>query len=173
MYEARQNKEKVSRVISAGGGTRQRLNINKDMVIQNVKDKFAESDKHFDEGYMTGLYAEHKNSENDTNVFSVIAWSSDTGHAEENLLSFLAQNGRTKGFLKIWLSTSPCSSKYGTGKGCQEMLESCGMTVEVVADHYYQPRRTGLESSKQASINAANNCSFKIKIKKGTLQLKY
>lgn len=169
MYEARQNKEKVSRRIEKGNiKARNIVKMKKSVVIQNVKDKFAENDTSFNEGFQTGLYAEHNDG---TDIFPVIAWNSKSGHAEENLLSCLEQNNRTGGDLSIWLSTSPCSSTYGTGTGCQEKLEDCGMNVKVTADHYYQPKGTGLEHPKQASIEAAKNSSIPIEIKEGTLQL--
>lgn len=168
MYETRPNKEKVSRRIDGEAiKVRNTVKMNKNVAIQKVKNKFAENHTSFSEGYQTGLYAEHTNGKD---VFPVIAWNSTTGHAEENLLTYLNQNKRTGGDLRIWLSTSPCSSTYGTGTGCQEKLEKCGMNVNVTADHYYQPK--GVPNSKQASIEAAKKCEFPINIQKGTLQFK-
>ncbi len=71
-------------------------------------------------------------------------------HAEENLIAYLAEAGINSGELVIYLSTSPCSSEFGTRtdgeEGCQEKLETLNtgdFNVTVHADHLYQPKATG------------------------------
>jgi len=75
--------------------------------------------------------------------------SSSSGHAEDALIAALGDEA--KGSLVIWLSASPCSSTFSTRKdededGCQEKLEKLNsktLSVEVRADHLYQPKDLG------------------------------
>lgn len=71
-------------------------------------------------------------------------------HAEENLIAEIERLNLGNGTLVVYLSTSPCSSCFGTREdgqsGCQERLEglaSRGIRVVVHADHLYQPKNTG------------------------------
>lgn len=75
--------------------------------------------------------------------------TSGSNHAEDNLIAKLNELKISTGDLKIWLSTTPCSSNFGTRKddcseGCQEKLQKLHnpptFTVEVAADHLYQPK---------------------------------
>ena len=79
MYEARQNKERVSRRIERGNiKVRNIVKMKKNVVIQNIKDKFTQNDTSFNEGFQTGLYAEHNDG---IDIFPVNAWNSGSGHA--------------------------------------------------------------------------------------------
>jgi len=75
--------------------------------------------------------------------------TSGSNHAEDNLIAKLKESNISTGNLNIWLSTSPCSSVFGTRKddcseGCQEILEKLHtpptFNVKVLADHLYQPK---------------------------------
>lgn len=96
-------------------------------------------------------------------------------HAEDTLIAYLKGRKIKSGKLKINLSTSPCSSTFGTSKkeeGCQEELEALGGTfdIEVIADHPYQPK--GIADAKSKSIEAAESSSISISFSKGVAQLK-
>lgn len=123
------------------------------------------------------LYAEYNGEPlgNNNGIFQTQSGS----HAEENLISYIEGRSLTGGTLMVYLSTSPCSSQYGTrddGKeGCQEKLEKLknyGITVNVEADHLYQKKDTG-ESERNSdwptgfsSVAAAFSSSFNIKVSK-------
>lgn len=88
------------------------------------------------------------------------------GHAEDQLITAagieIALNPGTYDTLEIWISSSPCSTAYGTrvgiASGCLEDLQvfaaTNGMTVLVHAQKPYQPRGLG-PGMKQNSVNAA------------------
>ena len=83
--------------------------------------------------------------------------SDNKGHAEDSLIRALNEAGATQGSLVVYLSTSPCSSTFGTrddgNDGCQEKLESLnglGFKVNVKADHLYQPQAIG-EAERDSS----------------------
>jgi hypothetical protein len=90
------------------------------------------------------------------------------GHAEDQLIN--EANGilalvpaGTYDELEVWVSSSPCSTVYGTRAGvpdgCLEELEdfsnNSGLDVFVHAQKPYQPRGMGT-GMKQNSVNAAN-----------------
>lgn len=141
-------------------------------VIQPIKKKFQEAGVSFNPGFQTGLYAEYSYKGISD---CVVAWNSKGCHAEENLINYLESKKYKSGDLVIYLSTSPCSSKYKTGTGCLEKLEKLkkgGMNIRVVADHYYQPKGLGLAHPKSSSVEAAKDSDVIINIDKGpTLQL--
>ena len=71
-------------------------------------------------------------------------------HAEENLITYLsAPSVPSGGSLVVYLSTSPCSSDFGTKKddseGCIEKLNKLKskFSLSVKADHVYQPKELG------------------------------
>ncbi len=97
------------------------------------------------------------------------------GHAEEMLVAKIKELGLKDGKLVIYLSTSPCSSTFGTRDdghlGCHEHLESLserGITVDVRADHLYQPQMIGAMERESgfptgfSSFSAAASSSFDI-----------
>jgi hypothetical protein len=110
--------------------------------------------------------------------------SNNGNHAEDNLIAKINEM-KSKGELKnpkklvIYLSTSPCSSVYGTckeagRKGCQEKLQELqkklSLTIEVKADHLYQTLSTG-EGMKNSgfpmglsSFSAAANSEFPVSV---------
>ncbi len=69
-------------------------------------------------------------------------------HAEENLIDFINTNNYRNCHLRIQINASPCSSEYGTRDdghpGCQERLREMSaarnITLNVEADHPYQPQ---------------------------------
>jgi hypothetical protein len=89
------------------------------------------------------------------------------GHAEDHLIEQAnAQIAAVPGAyieLEIWISSSPCSTVFGTrggvAAGCLEELHqfsiTSGMIVRVHAQKPYQPRGMGA-GMKQNSVNAAN-----------------
>ena len=76
------------------------------------------------------------------------------------------------GMNRVDFEVDEAAARPAVKTGCQEKLENCGMNVEVIADHYYQPSGK-VSEPKQVSINAAESCSFPINIQKGTLQFKF
>jgi Domain of unknown function (DUF4157)/APOBEC-like N-terminal domain len=97
-------------------------------------------------------------------------------HAEANLISDITASKLQNGNLVIWLSTSPCSSIFGSRddseQGCQEKLEalckSHNIKLTVKADHLYQPKEVAAMEREQgypagySSFSAAVSSSYKI-----------
>lgn len=111
------------------------------------------------------------------NVFLGYFSSTEAGHAEDNLMRYIREHDLVGALLEIFLNTSPCSSEYGTSKkkeGCQEELAEFsrkrGLTIEVGADHPYQPR--GVPGGKSLSREAAANSPMYTEFLKGNAQMK-
>lgn len=72
-------------------------------------------------------------------------------HAEDNLINDIIKQDIKGEHLKIYISTSPCSSTYGTSKkneGCHERIERelkhrFG-DLHIYCDHLYQPKDVGI-----------------------------
>ena len=119
------------------------------------------------------LYAEYNGKE-----FGIFQTTSGK-HAEENLIDAIIKAGLKDGNLTVYLSTSPCSSVFGTRcdgkKGCQEHLESLrdyGINVNVISDHLYQPQAVGVMEREcefptgMASFSSAVTSPFDMKFSK-------
>ncbi len=150
MYEARQNKEKVSRRIDAAGNgmTKQKKTIG---IMQCLRSKVPDYEKKIH--YQTILYAELDGIPVGEN--GIFMSTGSDAHAEVNLIQTLNKLGKNSGHLIIYLSSSPCSSTYctrrGEGEGCQEKLEELkerGFQIEIHADHLYQPQELRQVESK-------------------------
>lgn len=107
-----------------------------------------------------------------TNLNAVSAGA--PGHAEDQLivqatgiLAAAAPGAYTN--LEIWISSSPCSTAFGTRvgvvSGCLEELQNFavvnGLIVRVHAQKPYQPRGLG-PGMKQSSVNAANGAGANV-----------
>ena len=120
------------------------------------------------------LYAEYDGKE-----FGIFQTTSGK-HAEENLIDAIIKDRLKGGNLTVYLSTSPCSSVFGTRcdgkKGCQEHLESLrrdyGINVNVISDHLYQPQAVGVMEREcefptgMASFSSAVTSSLDMKFSK-------
>lgn len=94
-----------------------------------------------------------------------IFMTSKENHAEENLIKYIyAEDLRGKN-LTIWLTTSPCSSTFGTRddghSGCQEQLERLAneraLNLNAYCDHLYQP--ADLKSLESADVKGSGGMS--------------
>lgn len=96
------------------------------------------------------------------------------GHAEDQLIVqanavVAAAPPGTYTELEVWISSSPCSTGFGTRvgvvAGCLEDLQvfaaANGMIVRVHAQKPYQPRNMG-PGMKQNSVNAANGAGLNV-----------
>ncbi len=93
------------------------------------------------------------------------AASGPAGHAEEQLIAWatgllpiLIPAGT---LFEIWVSSSPCSSGFGTSAlppGCMERLQAfavaTGIDIIVHADKPYQPRGAGMKANSVAAAGA-------------------
>lgn len=157
MYEARQNKEKVCRRFDGCGMKRhymkgcnsniiQRLRyiyLNTSENIRNDEEKFKQLCRNM---VFLCAYLNYNGSILNLGMFT----NTNKKHAEENLLDYLKEQMVTEGTLDIYMSTSPCSSTFGTTKeedriGCLELLENYleenkGLEMNIYPDHPYQPK---------------------------------
>ncbi len=171
MYEARQNKGKVSRIVSQSSMQLKNKNTIKYNNLFNfyTKQFLREKVKNYDEiiRYQTVLYAtlDGKPVGTDGGIFKS---EGPDKHAEDNLILYLRHTHFPgKGDLIIYLSTSPCSSTFGTrkgeGEGCLEKLEELSTmvsSIHIYADHLYQPQALRqIESQEGLHSGFCSACS--------------
>lgn len=115
---------------------------------------------------------------NDTKLYPGMFTNTAQKHAEENLLEYLQEQDVTEGTLNIKLSTSCCSSIFGTTKepereGCLEQLEEYNrqhpnLTINIEADHLYQPQH--IQNPKYCSEVAVLSSDLHISISNDVAQ---
>lgn len=90
-----------------------------------------------------------------------ISKTTPTKHAEGNLIDMATPDTAKGDTLTIWLTTSPCSSEFGTREdgedGCTELLnnatKSLGINIIVHSAHYYQPRIGNVEGHTPETLS--------------------
>lgn len=130
------------------------------VISSEMKNKFIHSPVFQRLKYVTGLSDEEYRNKTRNQV---IVWAtydrkelgpfftSPGNHAEDNLINDIIKQDIKGKHLKIYISTSPCSSTYGTSKkneGCQERIESelkpRFKDLHIYCDHLYQPKDVGI-----------------------------
>jgi hypothetical protein len=107
------------------------------------------------------------------------ATSGAAGHAEDQLIAWAQALFGIGGPLagtefEIWISSSPCSSGFGTSAlppGCMERLQAfalTGVNVIVHADKPYQPRGPGMKAASVAAAGALAGGGIPIDFSKRT-----
>lgn len=187
MYEARQNKEKVNRTIGSSIGVKQ-YNFNNYSIrntIQMLKDTCLNqngmvgmSDDEYKRRCRSTVFLFAELVYNGTNLYPGMFTNTSKKHAEENLLEYLQEQNVTEGTLNIKLSTSCCSSTFGTTKepervGCLEQLEAYNrnnpnLTINIESDHLYQPQH--VQNSKDCSEAAVLSSDLNIGISNDVAQ---
>lgn len=144
----------------------------KDRSIQCLMDKMGVDEATYKRKTMSKVYLFAQTDEQELGIFA----TTRDKHAEENLIDYIRSHEIRGKNLTVYLSTSPCSSTFGTredGKpGCQEKLEELkelGFTLSVRPDHLYQPQSIGVMersigfSTGLSSYSSAITSPFDIK----------
>lgn len=144
----------------------------KDRSIQCLMDKMRVDETTYKKMTMSKVYLFAQTDEEELGIFA----TTRDKHAEENLIDYIRSHPIRGRNLTVFLSTSPCSSTFGTredGKpGCQEKLEELeelGFTLSVRPDHLYQPSSIGVMERSigfpagLSSYSSAITSSFDIK----------